>query len=168
MAGKTASLLAAIALLGMPAAGHAAAGGDVSLTTPFAWSGGPGQGLYVGVLLDIAGGSSEDVQCTKVYECDSTLLRVTERGDLAIHMDGDPGLTPQTGQADADIDLYLFESDAQGVIGEEVTRSATISIDEELYAPDLAPGYYVARVQYYIGVNLSYTAEATLSEHPEE
>lgn len=165
--GAAIGLAAAAAMLAFGSAATAAPGGSVDLGQPYSWSGGPGQGLYAHVLLDVVGigAGSKDVACTPIYECDSTLLHVLESGDLKIALDGDPGDTPYTaGQLDADLDLYLFASDAQGTVGEEIDRSTRYSPDEEMNVPGVEPGYYLARVQYYIAVNASFTADATLTE----
>jgi hypothetical protein len=152
-----------------PAVASAATGGTATLAKPFAWSGGPGQGLVLPLLLsqvDRDPVSDETISCTEIYVCDDTLVKVDAAdagNDLTFTLDGHAGDTPSTPIIGADLDLYVFKSDASGAVGDELGRSETEGAAESVALPAAAAGYYLVRVRYYHAINATYDAKAALS-----
>lgn len=94
------------------------------------WSGGPGAGVSDAV---------EAAGCHTV-NCDYTLIKVDDPGFLTVTIaPGQPSMV--------DADIHLLASDAEGTEGEEVGSATAFSPNETL-AADVAPGYYLMRVQY--------------------
>lgn len=135
----------------------------------FAWSG-SGSGLPVSFAVDMAGVSNA-WDCTAWHECDETLLRVDEAGDLHVQIDGRPGdVEIPDGDLDLDVDLYVFASDVSGTAGERISENAgaTAGTVEEVHLEDLAAGYYLVRVVFYQGMGATYTGDASLTLPAEE
>ncbi len=91
--------------------------------------------------------------------CDTTLLHVTAPGMLDIE-------THDTGLVRPDIDIYLYVSDKDGKVGDEVGRSESPNADEAASVQVDEPGYYLLQVAYYSGINNNSTGKATLNEIP--
>jgi hypothetical protein len=168
-----AALAAAACALAITSSASAATGGDVSLTKTASWSG-TGQGIVLPLLFDqLPAGplSSDTTACTQVQTCDDTLIHVTETGDLTVSEDGKADGPPDNPIEGADLDLYLFNSDAQGTVKDLVdygNQGTTENASETISVPLIEPGYYVARVRFYNAINGSYTAKASLVEHVED
>jgi hypothetical protein len=163
------SLLAALAAtLLVPAAASAATGGTATKETPFRWSGGPGQGLVLPLLFSqVERGpiSEATTACTEVETCDDTLVKIEESGDLTFTITGENGDTPELPVIGAaDLDLYIFASDAQGAKGEPVAESATGEPSETVTLFAAEPGYYLVQVRFYHAVNATFDASATLTD----
>ena len=162
------ALAAAGALALVPATAGAATGGTATLDKPFKWSGGPGQGLFLPLLLDQApaGPGADAVACTDVSECDDTLVKVEAAdagNDFTVNLAGDAGDTPDTPLEGADLDLFVYKSDASGAQGDEVGNSTSETANESVVLGGVEAGYYLVRVHYYEAVNATYDATATLS-----
>lgn len=80
-----------------------------------------------------------------VHECDDTLIQLPAPGSLHISTSS---VDPQV----VDADLRLFASNATGEVGDEIARSGGPDATEAVGA-FLAPGYYIARVDYALAVN---------------
>jgi hypothetical protein len=91
--------------------------------------------------------------------CDTTLLNVTAPGQLDIEVH-------DTGLVRPDIDIYLYASDKDGKVGDEIGRSESVNADEFASVQIDEPGYYLLRVAYYSGVQNNSTGKATLNEIP--
>ena len=153
---RLAVALAAAALL--PAASAAAAPPDkqatLSDTTPtYQWTGGPGGGaVYTSTV-------SAKVPCNPVvFNCDYVLLKTTTLGDLNLTI----GSTDQTLK---DIDLHLYTSDDQGTQGDLWDESTGSTTDENLGEVDLPAGYWLVKVDYYLGFG-SYNGSAQFTPAP--
>jgi len=170
---KSFAVLGALCALAFTSSASAATGGDVDLTKSASWSG-TGQGLVLPLLLDqIPAGplSASTVACSQVEECDDTLIHVTETGDFTVEEAGTADGPPSNPVEGADLDLYLYNSDASGAVKDLADygdQGTTESASESISVPLIEPGYYVARVVFYNAVNGSYTAKASLVEHVED
>ena len=170
---KLVPALAAAALAAFASTASAATGGDVSIGKDFTWSGSGGQGLVLPLLfsqVETGPVSESTTQCTQVETCDDTLIHVTEPGDLTLSLDGTADAPPANPVAGPDLDLYVYASDAQGTKGEQLDNGtgASDGAVESVALGLVEPGYYLAHVVYYDGVNGSYTAKANLVEHVDD
>jgi hypothetical protein len=121
----------------------------------FAWDGGPG----FGVLGDEA--VSKSVPCdTPGYDCELVLVRTTEPGNIDFSIAGDGAPTTH------DIDLHVYFSDKDGTQGDLIGEGISSAPDEAVATGDVDPGYYLAKVDYYLSVAGTYkgTAAFTPSE----
>ena len=100
------------------------------------------------------------------FPCDETLIQLTEaNGKLKIVTTADEGL-PDGVRYRPDIDIYLYKSDANGTVGAEVARSETPERIETIQVNKAAAGYYLLRVAYWSGINVSYNGVATFTPPP--
>ena len=158
----------AVALTPTVAAG--ATGGTATLDKPFKWSGGPGQGLVLPLAFSqVEQGpiSESTTACTQVETCDDTLVKVDAAdaaNDLTIDLAGQDGNTPEDPLiGGADLDLYVFKSDAAGAKGEQVGQSISSGANENVVLTGVEPGFYLVQVRFYHAVNATFDATATLS-----
>lgn len=119
--------------------------------TAFTWSDGPRNAL---------GTEATDPPRMKLcdptgWPCDDTLIHVTEPGTLTLNAKADGLIRP-------DVDVYLYMSDADGTEGDLWDQSESTSADETL-VEDLDPGYYLFRVAYFSGLQVSYDGSAALT-----
>lgn len=119
--------------------------GTVTPDAPFAWEGPSAVGHNED--YDGAGGTP----CGKTVDdyCDETLVQV-QAGDFYDVSGG--GVEFSIGGydvPDSDFDLYVYESDATGALGDLVGSSAGPSGDEEAVSIVNADGYYLVRVIYW-------------------
>jgi hypothetical protein len=120
--------------------------GTVTPDTPFTWEG----PAAIGHNEDYDGPSGEPCGKTEADYCDETLINA-DAGDFyetsgggvefSIGGFGDP--------AGDDFDLYIYESDAEGTLGNLVGSSAGPAGEEENVAIQNAQGYYLVRVVYW-------------------
>ena len=100
----------------------------------FGWDGGPITGHTL--FADIG----SNVPCTAESECDDTLVRVSERGQLNI----------QIGDNDApegqDLDLFLYESNEEGEAGELLKSSVEAASEESITYETEGAGIFLVRV----------------------
>jgi hypothetical protein len=141
--GVMAVVVAVLALA--PAASAADRSGTVTPDVPFAWEGpsavGHNEG-YDGLTGVPCGKTAADY-------CDETLVNV-DPGDFYATSGG--GVEFAIGGydvPDSDFDLYVYESDASGALGDLVGSSAGPAGDEENLAVPDASGYYLVRVIYW-------------------
>jgi hypothetical protein len=164
------ALAMAGALALTPSAASAATGGTASLDKPFKWSGGPDNGLVLPLVFSqIEQGpiSESTTACTAVETCDETLVKVDAAdatNDLTINVVGHDGNTPVLPVVGgADLDLYVFKSDAAGAKGEAIGQSINSGSNENVTLAGVEPGFYLVQVRYYHAVQATYDATATLS-----
>jgi len=121
--------VAAAALVIAPAA-HAAPARTQTLApgAEYKWTGGPISGA------DESGSTSES--CLP-GSCDETLIKLDVPGTLAVKITGDTTA--------ADIDLYVYVSDASGTAGKKIKESVGQTASESTSA-EVDPGYYLVRV----------------------
>ena len=155
------SAVVAFALALVLPASAVAADGTLSKDAPtFGWDGGPGSGHYepesgFGTYFFGCG-----APVPNFYDCEDTVLEVKDKGTLKVAIDA--------AADDSDLDLWLYRSDAEGEydIDDEdayVAAQADESGDESVIVPDLAPGFYVAHVEFYSAFQETYAGTAELS-----
>lgn len=121
----------------------------------FAWDG----AALNGVAADSS--ISDTTGCVPVVaECDDTLLKVDAAGTLSVKIgDGSTGA--------ADLDLYVYASDASGTVG-TFRKSSTGSTADESTSFDADPGYYLVRVKAATAAQGTYKGTAKLDPAPED
>ena len=119
-------------------------------TPSYTWNYGPATGVVTTSPVD------SRVGCNAVlFSCDFVLIKTTQVGTLNL------GITT----ADAtlkDIDLHLYTSDADGTQGDLWSESVTAEATESIVEPGLPVGYWLVRVDYYLGAG-SYSGTANFS-----
>jgi hypothetical protein len=125
--------------------------GEVTPDAPFTWEG------------DVASGSNQTFDpeaCSKEPDtyCDITLVNVVP-GDFYETSGG--GVEFSTGGAvpGSDIDLFVFESDENGTLGDFVGSSAGFTADERVSIVG-AEGYYLVVAFYFAVVDSGYDGKA--------
>ena len=147
------SLMIFAALMVAPGAiASAEHSGSLSSAQPtWLWQGGPGSAIVP--VQDPAH------QCgLPGHYCDDALINLTESGTLDVWVDAT--------SVSSDIDLYIYSSDENGNIGEQITSAATGSGDEHAATGALDAGYYVARTAYFSADNDTYAGKAQLTPGP--
>jgi uncharacterized repeat protein (TIGR01451 family) len=132
--------------------------GTVDPTTPFTWDG----DMATGANTDYDAESGGPCGKTATDYCDITLLRVnvdpsfwnTRGGGVQISA---RNFTPNPG---SDFDLFVYQSDASGTIGQLVGSSPNIAGVEESTTIANASGYYLVQVVYFSVVASKYSGEA--------
>ena len=87
--------------------------------------------------------------CSPIFNCDTTLIHVGAPGDLQVDIAGQ-GIGGQ--DTLKDVDLHLYASDPSGAQGDLLYESTGATAQESVAAPDVEPGYYLALVDWYLGV----------------
>ncbi|HEV2999169.1 MAG TPA: hypothetical protein VGW75_00415 [Solirubrobacteraceae bacterium] len=150
------TLGAATAVLVTAATALAAPNREASLTPGgpgYGWDGGPISG---GALFAEVGAV---VPCGPGKECDDTLIRAPQRGQLVVEIDS-PDAHP--GQ---DIDLYVFESDEEGTPGRQL-KSSTTATSKESVTVNVPGGIYLARVVAAAAADATFDGTATQAVLP--
>jgi hypothetical protein len=128
-----------------PSAGAADFSAALSPDAPgYGWDGGPGNGAGVGTV---------PCDTAPVYDCEDVLFSVAEGGRVVVDI--------AAGAGSDDLDLYLYESDADGTVGSEIGSAATAGAGERYDAAYLAPGFYVARIGFYSATDGVYRGTLT-------
>jgi hypothetical protein len=119
--------------------------GEVTPEAPFAWEGPPA----IGHNEDYDGASG--TPCGKAVGdyCDQTLVNVVPGSFYDTAGGGVEFSIGNFDVADSDFDLYVYESDASGTLGNLVGASAGPAGEEEAVAIQNATGYYLVRVIYW-------------------
>jgi hypothetical protein len=109
-------------------------------------------------------------------DCQDILLKLDAPGDLTVTLDiadaesvPDPtGIFGGSLAGYPDIDMYPYKADASGApTGDPLsTDAATAEPSETFTLKNLAKGSYVVQVEFFNGVEASYTASAVLSNFP--
>jgi hypothetical protein len=118
----------------------------------YKWKGGPISGAAA--TTDVG----ENVPCGPGKGCDETLVKATDRGQINVK-------TSSTDRNSADMDLYLYASDASGKEGKFVKSSAGGTPAEEVTA-NVTAGYYLVRMVAAAAVNGTYDGQAQLRALP--
>jgi hypothetical protein len=149
------AVLAAVAAL-VPAASAAAAAPEKQATLnsaspSYTWSGGPGGGaVYTSTVGNRVG-------CNPVLMyCDFVLVKNDEPGSALTFGIG------TTDQTLTDIDLHVYESDADGTQGDLWGESTGATATESVALTDFPVGYWLVKVDYYLGAG-SYQGTATFT-----
>jgi hypothetical protein len=116
------------------------------------------------------------IDCTApaAHDCDDVLLKLEAPGDLTIELKNSGGVeVPEaTGQFGGgniaslqDVDFNVYRSDASGAPqGDTLTEDgATTYVSEKATVKNLAPGFYLVRVDYFLAAEASYKGIATLA-----
>ena len=124
--------------------------------TSYAWSGGPATSLVI--ITGFPAGLMPPIPCDTegIHDCEDLLIRVRDiSGTLSVGIDSsDPNAI--------DIDLYLYESNSNGDVGAQLDTSGNVGPTEGVSA-SVEPGYYLARIDFAIALDGTYTGEATLT-----
>ena len=116
----------------------------------FSWSGASNTGFVT------TGDVGDQVPCDGPGKpCDDTLLKVESPGVLTLKTEGDGS------GGDMDVDLFLYESDASGAVGKKLKESAG-ETPAEAIAIEVAPGYYLVQVEYYLQLGAGFKGSAAL------
>ena len=128
-----------------------------SSTTTYAWDGNPGNGFNKTELLEYTPCGSPN------HDCEDVLVKLDAAGQLTAEIvaPSEPSDAEDPGNA-ADLDLFLFESNAAGEPGKVLASTNSTSAQEKITKKGLLPGFYLVRVDYYRGVNLSYSGTLNL------
>jgi hypothetical protein len=119
-------------------------------TRQFTWHDGPR--TQSGLLCNLA---------QPACSYDDTLIKLTRPGGrLTIRAVAEEDL-PDGVAYRPDIDLYLHRSNANGDLGRQVTKSETQGPIETVQIKRAPTGYYLVRVSYYSGAQMSYDGKAT-------
>ncbi|MBA3262504.1 MAG: exo-alpha-sialidase [Thermoleophilaceae bacterium] len=140
-------VVAAVAAVLMLAPGAAAAdrSGTAAPETPFTWEGASAVGHNEGY----DGAAAEPCGKTAADYCDETLVNA-DAGDFYDTSGGGVEFSISGYDVpDSDFDLYVYESDASGALGDFVGSSAGGAGEEENLAVADASGYYLVRVVYW-------------------
>lgn len=121
-------------------------------TTSATWE---SSGSGVTAVQDTA---DDEVYCQPgVYDCDDTLIEITEAGTLTVKTTGGGANTPGD-----DIDLSLHTATASGESKDEIQLSAQDEpTPDEQVSARVKPGFYIARIEYMICAQCPIAAEAT-------
>ena len=142
--------IAALALPASAAAEPAYTGTLDASTTEFKYSGGPINGYAATTELD------DTFPCgTPGHDCEDALISVPAGGDITVKLEG-------TSDGAVDLDLYLFESNAEGEPGKELRASTSGESSEQVAAPKLKPGFYLVRVNAATAMAATYDVIATI------
>lgn len=147
----------AAALVGLLAIGSVAGAqvpdraGDVTPTAPFLWE---------GVVASGTNTTFDATACSKepATYCDITLVNVVP-GDFYETSGGGVEFSTSGANPGSDIDLFVFESDASGTLGDLVGTSAGFTADERV-SIDGAEGYYLVVAFYFAVENSGYDGKA--------
>jgi hypothetical protein len=131
--------------------------GAVSASAPvYAWDGGPGNGSGQGVAA---------ARCTPVvYECEDTLVKVDDPGDLVAEV--------KAGEGANDLDVAIYKSDESGTTDSAPNadnpnaEDVSTGKDAKTTLKKVTPGYYVVRVRIFDGVQAAWKGTATLKVPP--
>ena len=149
---RLATLTAVLALV--PAGSALAAPPDkqatLNSTNPtYNWS-----GTGSGVVFTSTVGNK--VGCNPVaFYCDFVLVKTDEPGDMVFN-------TGTTDQSLVDIDLHVYDSDADGTQGELWGESTGGTPAESVAITDAPAGYWLVKVDYYLGAG-TYNGTATFT-----
>jgi len=132
-------------LLLVPGAAAADRSGTTTPATPFTWPGPSAVGHNEGY----DGASGEPCGKSVGDYCDATLVNVQAGNFYASSGGGVEFVIGDYDVPDSDFDLYVYESDASGALGDLVGSSAGPSGEEEQVAVPQASGYYLVRVIYW-------------------
>ena len=126
-------------------------------TTNYAWEGNPGNGFNKTELLEYTPCGSPN------HDCEDVLVKLESAGQLTaeIAAPSEPSDEEDPGNV-ADLDLFLFESNAAGEPGKNLASTNSTSAQEKITKKGLLPGFYLVRIDYYRGVNLSYSGKLNL------
>jgi hypothetical protein len=146
-------LAAAVSVVAAPSAAAQDREGTVTPDSVFTWEGAVATGANQN--YDAAAGEP----CGKTVEtyCDETLIEVQA---ASLPADRVGGVEFSTGGSPGnDFDLYVYESDASGSLGQLVGASTTPTDEERTSVLD-ADGYYLVRVIYWAVVESGYDGRA--------
>jgi hypothetical protein len=146
----TAALTAALTTVALAAPARKAAldpGGAA-----YTWTGGPISGAAA--TTDVG----DTVPCGPGKECDETLLKTSDRGQINVKTDSADNKA-------ADMDLYVYQSDATGKEGKFLKSSAGGTPKEEVTA-NVPAGYYLVRMVAAASVGGTYEGQALLKALP--
>jgi hypothetical protein len=115
----------------------------------FGWEGGPLSGAALFAEVNAV------LPCGPAKGCDDTLIKAPERGQLVVEMDS----------AAVDLDLYVFESDAEGTPG-KMLKSSTSGSSAEKVTVNVPGGIYLVRVVTAAAAEDTYTATASQAVLP--
>ena len=118
----------------------------------YKWEGGPISGAAA--TTDVG----ENVPCGPGKGCDETLVKASDRGQINVK-------TSSTDPNSADMDLYVYASDASGKEGKFIKSSAGGSPEEEVTA-NVTAGYYLVRMVAAAALNGTYDGQAQLRALP--
>lgn len=154
---KRIGLLAAAALCcaAAPALAEPAFNTTLSASaTSYAWEGNPGNGFNKTEALEFTPCGSPN------HDCEDVLVKLDNAGQLSaeIKTPSEPDDASDAGNA-TDLDLYLFESNAAGEPGKELVSTNSTSAQEKITKKGLLPGFYLVRVDYYRGVQTTYSGK---------
>lgn len=157
--------------LALPAAAGAAAPDRTVVlsaqTAKVSWEGAPGSGLYE-PSGQVDGYDPTLCDKSQSHYCDISLLDVRSGGPVALDV-----LVPAV--SNADFDVYIYKSDAQAKVGEQLENEAAgtapppfgssgtgqpTGFDEHFSKAAVEPGYYVMVVAYYQSFDAGYKADA--------
>ena len=99
------------------------------------------------------------------FPCDDTLIHVAVPGKLRLTVTATEDL-PGGQNYRPDVDIYLHRSDAAGAVGSQVSAGETPNATEVITVTKAQPGYYLLRVAYFSGLNVSSTGKATFTPAP--
>jgi hypothetical protein len=157
---SSALAVALIGLAALPAAASAAPAATFgAYGDTYKWSSDPGAGAVY--TSDV---SSRVPACSPIFNCNQVLIETTAPGDLQVAVKG-VGLQGQ--DTLKDVDLHVYESDADGTKGEVLNESTGSTADETVLVEDAAPGFYLLYTDWYLGVG-SIDGTATLLEPVDE
>jgi hypothetical protein len=162
-------LLALLTLSALVLPGTALAAPDRTATlsaasASFAWAPPAATGQYL-TLSPVL--TFDPAACSKEEDtyCDQTLVnfQAAPGSTAKLQVDIDGYDIPN------DFDLFLYKSDASGMLGEEVTPSGDSSVGnpsgdpETLIVDELEPGYYLVVVQYFYVDNATFNGVAKVT-----
>lgn len=159
-------LAVGVLVAGMPAGAAPARSATLnSEALEYEWSHGP-VAVTTGVEVPGVFGTQLSDMCDDPgFPCDDTLFELTETGKLVISTVADEEL-PDGVRYRPDIDIYLYKSDASGTVGSQVGVSETPDRAEAITVKTAQPGFYLLRVAYWSGINVSYDGKATFTPPP--
>ncbi|MCW2992174.1 MAG: hypothetical protein JWM73_2768 [Solirubrobacterales bacterium] len=96
--------------------------------------------------------------CSPVFSCDTTLIQTDRYGNVQVEIAG-KGVNDQ--DTLKDVDLHVYVSNADGAQGELIQESVGATADEATLLEDLPAGFYLVKVDWYLGVG-SVDGAATL------
>jgi hypothetical protein len=153
--------LAALAL--MPAVATAAPNREgelAALDTTYEWA----SDVQTGFVYTSDVSNNLDPCTPAVFSCDQTLIRTGELGDLKFSIAGS-GIEGQ--DTLSDVDVFVFASDEAGTAGEQLGADTSADARETVLLEDAPAGYYLVRVDWYLGAG-SIDGLATLSTPVDE
>ena len=156
-----AGTVAAVALVAAVPAGAAPAREAVLgvEVTSYTWEHGP-------VVSAGSDAANPLTMCTDPgFPCDDTLIELTAEGRLKLVTTAVEEL-PNGLAYRPDVDIYLYRSDRAGTVGQQVAASETPDATETITVARAKPGFYLLRVAYFSGINVSYEGTATFTHLP--